>query len=143
LILKGKLERGRASLAFVREGSFTEREIDIEFEEIRSSVDAYKSSPAKWTELFTDRYLFKRLWRASLLHFMAQLSGGTSIKYSLPALFKKLGLGYRLSLLISGIESTTKISCTILEMFVIDKLGRRLTVLIGISVMALSMLVCA
>jgi hypothetical protein len=72
---------------------------------------------------------------------MAQMCGATAMKYYLPTLFKALGLGTRLSLLAGGIESTLKIGCTIIEMFVIDTLGRRFTISAGAAIMALGMLV--
>ena len=49
------------------------------------------------------------------------------MKYYLPTLFRALGLSPRLSLLAGGIESTLKIGCTVVEMLIIDKAGRRLT----------------
>ena len=72
---------------------------------------------------------------------MAQMCGATAMKYYLPTLFKVLGLGTRLSLLAGGIESTAKIGCTILDMLIIDKVGRRLTLAIGAGTMAFAMLV--
>ena len=63
------------------------------------------------------------------------------MKYYLPILFKALGLPTRLSLLAGGIESTLKIGCTIIEMLIIDRVGRRLTLVIGAAVMAFAMLV--
>lgn len=94
-----------------------------------------------WTTLFTRRSLFQRLWRAALLQFMAQMCGATAIKYYLPTLFQKLSLGYHLSLLISGVESTLKIGCTIIEMLIIDRFGRRKTMITGCIVMTVAMLV--
>jgi MFS family permease len=91
--------------------------------------------------LFTRPSLFQRLWRAALLQFMAQMCGATAIKYYLPTLFQKLSLGYHLSLLISGVESTLKIGCTIIEMLIIDRFGRRVTMITGCAVMTLAMLV--
>lgn len=72
---------------------------------------------------------------------MAQMCGATAMKYYLPTLFKALGLGRRLSLLAGGIESTLKIGCTILEMLIIDRVGRRVTLGAGAAVMAFAMLV--
>jgi hypothetical protein len=72
---------------------------------------------------------------------MAQMCGATAMKYYLPTLFKVLGLGTRLSLLAGGIESTLKIGCTILEMIIIDRVGRRITMAAGAAVMAFAMLV--
>jgi MFS family permease len=74
---------------------------------------------------------------------MAQMCGATAMKYYLPTLFNKLGLNHRLSLLIGGVESTLKIGCTIIEMLVIDKFGRRATIIAGCTVMTFAMLVRA
>jgi Sugar (and other) transporter len=138
---KGRLEQARSSLEYLREGSSDSAEIEAEFTEIKDSVEAHKASGTTWISLFTQRHLFNRLWRAALLQFMAQMCGATAMKYYLPTLFTKLGLAHQLSLLAGGIESTLKIGCTILEMLVIDKFGRRPTLIIGCAVMALSMLV--
>lgn len=63
------------------------------------------------------------------------------MKYYLPALFKALGFSHRMSLLAGGIESTLKTGCTVLEMLIIDKVGRRLTLVVGAAVMAFALLV--
>lgn len=73
---------------------------------------------------------------------MAQMCGATAIKYYLPTVFIALGLSKDLSLMASGIESTLKIGLTIMEMFIIDKIGRRNSLLIGAVVMAVAMVVC-
>jgi MFS family permease len=104
-------------------------------------VAAFKASGLDWLSLFREPSLFARLWRAALLQFMAQMCGATAMKYYLPTLFKALGLSTRLSLLAGGIESTLKIGCTIIEMFVIDRAGRRLTLAVGAGVMAFAMLI--
>jgi MFS family permease len=104
-------------------------------------VEAEKAAGTPWTALFTRRDLFQRLWRAALLQFMAQMCGATAIKYYLPGLFQTLGLGHQLSLMISGIESTLKIGCTIIEMVIIDRFGRKATIITGCAVMAFAMLV--
>lgn len=137
----GRLEQARSSLDYLREGSYDNAQVEAEFTEIKDSIEAYKASGTTWISLFTQRHLFNRLWRAALLQFMAQMCGATAIKYYLPTLFTKLGLSHQMSLLAGGIESTLKIGCTILEMLVIDKFGRRLTLITGCAVMALSMLV--
>ena len=65
------------------------------------------------------------------------------MKYYLPDLFKVLGFGTRLSLLAGGIESTLKIGCTVIEMLIIDRAGRKLTLAAGAAVMAFAMLINA
>jgi MFS family permease len=72
---------------------------------------------------------------------MAQMCGATAIKYYLPTVFLALGLSKDLSLMASGIESTLKIGCTIIEMLIIDKLGRKKTLLLGCAIMSLAMIV--
>jgi len=71
---------------------------------------------------------------------MAQMCGSTAIKYYLPTNFLALGLGKELSLLASGIESSLKVACTIMEMMIIDKAGRRRTLILGSVVMSIALL---
>jgi MFS family permease len=125
----------------LREGAFSREEIEAELNDIKQNVEAEKLTSSSWTALFTQRDLFSRLWRAALLQFMAQMCGATAMKYYLPTLFAKLGLGHQLSLLVGGIESTLKIGCTIIDMQLIDRFGRRVTLITGCVVMSLAMLV--
>lgn len=105
------------------------------------SVDEHKYSGLDWKSLFTEPPLFARLWRASLLHFLAQLCGAAAMKYYLPTLLKALGLSTRIALMAGAIEMTLKIGCSVVEMLIIDRLGRRLSLSIGCAAMALGMLV--
>ncbi|KAF2431333.1 general substrate transporter [Tothia fuscella] len=141
LVEKDRPDEARKSLLYLREGICTSSELDAELQAIQDNVTTHKISGAKWQDLFTQRDLFDRLWRAALLQFMAQMCGATAMKYYLPTLFNKLGLNHRLSLLIGGVESTLKIGCTIIEMFVIDRFGRRATIIAGCTVMTFAMLI--
>ncbi|KAI1483187.1 general substrate transporter [Daldinia eschscholtzii] len=142
LIEHGHYNRAQRSLYWLREGSFTEAEIDSELTRIREDVETHRASgEASWLSLFRDRNLFERLWRASLLQFMAQMCGATAMKYYLPTLFAKLGLPTRVTLLAGGIESTLKIGMTVIEMLLIDRLGRRVTLTAGCVAMGFAMLV--
>lgn len=91
--------------------------------------------------LFRDASLFARLWRAFLLQFMAQMCGATAIKYYLPTLLKALGLEYRLALMAGAAEMTVKIAMTIVEMWAIDRFGRRACMTGGSLIMGVAMLV--
>ncbi|RKU41825.1 hypothetical protein DL546_004274 [Coniochaeta pulveracea] len=141
LVEHGHIERAQRCLSYFREGRFTPDQISLELADIQQTVTATRASGLTWLSLFTDRSLFARLWRAALLQFMAQMCGATAMKYYLPTLFKALGLSTRISLLAGGIESTLKIGLTILNMFIIDKAGRRLTLVVGAGIMAFAMLV--
>ncbi|KAL0469634.1 general substrate transporter [Neurospora intermedia] len=142
IVEHGRTDEALKALQFYREGSFTPSQIQSELTDIKRNVSAYQAtSLKKWTSLFTNPSLFSRLWRAALLHFMAQMCGATAMKYYLPELFRVLGLSPRVSLLAGGIESTLKIGCTVLEMFVIDRVGRRMTLAVGAGIMAFSLLI--
>ena len=111
-------------------------------QDIKQNVEFHNSiTEVPWHILFTDSDLRARLWRGALLQFMAQMCGATAIKYYLPTVFLALGLSKDLSLMASGIESTLKIGCTIIEMLIIDKLGRKKTLLLGCAIMSVSMIV--
>lgn len=139
--MKGRVDEAYRSLHYFRVGSFTEDQINTELEQIKNDVPAQEPLRTRWIQLWTHHDLFQRLWRASLLQFMAQMCGATAMKYYLPTLFRKLGIEYQLSLMIGGIESTLKIACTIFEMMVIDKFGRRNTMVAGSAAMSIGMLV--
>lgn len=141
LVEHGKSRAALKTLQFYREGYFTADEVHDELVDIERSVAAFRATGLKSSSLFTDPGLFARLWRAALLQFMAQMCGATAMKYYLPVLFKALGLSPRVSLLAGGIESTLKIVCTVVEMLIIDKIGRRLTLAAGAAVMAFALMV--
>ncbi|KAK3991554.1 putative quinate permease [Cladorrhinum sp. PSN332] len=137
----GKIEEAFHTLSFYREGYYTPDQIHAELIDIERSVAVFRVSGLTWTSLFTDESLFARMWRSALLQFMAQMCGATAMKYYLPALFKALGLSHRVSLLAGGIESTLKIACNVVEMLIIDRVGRRLTLVIGAVIMAVALLI--
>ena len=143
LVEHGNIEEAFNTLTFYREGYFTPDQVHAELIDIERSVAIFRVSGLTWTSLFTDKSLFARMWRAALLQFMAQMCGATAMKYYLPALFKALGLSHRVSLLAGGIESTLKIACNVIEMLIIDRVGRRLTLVIGAVIMAFALLVSA
>ncbi|RYP73528.1 hypothetical protein DL771_003567 [Monosporascus sp. 5C6A] len=141
LVEHGHYERARRSLRWLREGRFADEQIEIELTRIQEDVEEYKASGTNWLSLFMNRNLFDRLWRASLLQFMAQMCGATAMKYYLPTLLAELGVSTRITLMIGGIESTLKIGMTIIDMFLIDRLGRRATLIGGCIAMGLGMLI--
>lgn len=141
LIEKGRIEEARRSLQYLPGQDGNAEAVEDELYQIQQDIELHHSAQkSPWTVLFTDRDLFARLWRAALLQFMAQMCGSTAIKYYLPTNFLALGLGKELSLLASGIESSLKVACTIMEMMIIDKAGRRRTLILGSVVMSIALL---
>ncbi|KAI1846144.1 hypothetical protein JX265_010522 [Neoarthrinium moseri] len=141
LVEHGHYHRAQRSLHWLREGSYTNSEMEAELNKIQDAVEEHKSSTLNWLSLFKERDLFNRLWRASLLQFMAQMCGATAMKYYLPTLLGKLGVSTRVTLLIGGIESTAKIGMTVIEMLIIDVVGRRTTLVAGCAAMSAGMLI--
>ncbi|MCJ1322900.1 hypothetical protein MMC15_008250 [Xylographa vitiligo] len=69
------------------------------------------------------------------------MCGSTAMKYYLPTNFIALGLGKEMSLLASGIESSLKVGCTVIEMILIDRAGRKTTLVLGSIIMAVALLI--
>jgi len=142
LLEKNRPEEAHKALIYLRGAEESPADVEPELHEIKANVEFHNSiAEASWFVLFTDGDLRARLWRGALLQFMAQMCGATAIKYYLPTVFLALGLSKDLSLMASGIESTLKICCTIVEMLIIDKLGRKKTLLLGCAIMSLAMIV--
>lgn len=136
------MDAAKRSLAWLRALSPTDQRVVVELEEIEQDVQQRRSATEQgWTVLFTNRPLFNRLWRAALLQFMAQMCGNTSMKYYLPSIFMSLGIERKLTLMIGGIESTLKIGCTVIDTWLVDRFGRRITLVVSCLVMSLALLV--
>lgn len=72
---------------------------------------------------------------------MAQMCGAAAMKYYLPDLLSALGIPHRLALMAGAAEMTIKIGMTVVEMWLIDRLGRRVCLVGGSIVMGVAMLV--
>ena len=126
------MDRASSVLHYFREDTIPSSSITHELHAISTGVEADRltaggrTSFALSMSLSGDPPLFARLWRAFLLQFMAQMCGATAMKYYLPTLLKSLGLEYRLALTAGAVEMTAKIGMTVVEMWIIDRFGRRI-----------------
>lgn len=141
LVEKDRLAEANSALHYLREGSFTAPAIDAELTAMITAEESHRASGLTWKSLFRERPLLARMWRAALLHFMAQMCGAAAMKYYLPTLLAGLGIGTRLALMAGAIEVTLKVGCSVLEMLVVDRWGRKGTLVIGCAAMAMGMLV--
>lgn len=91
--------------------------------------------------LFQNKQLIARLWRAFLLQFLAQMCGATAMKYYLPTLLEALGIRKQVALMAGAVEMTLKIGMTVIEMWIIDRFGRKACLVGGSLVMGVAMLV--
>lgn len=135
LVQKGHTDRARSVLTLLRDD--TPETILRELKSIKSVSRQPRQA------LLRDAALRTRLLRAFLLQFMAQMCGATAMKYYLPTLLEALGLQSRVALMAGAVEMTAKIAMTVLEMWIIDRVGRRVCLMAGCVVMAVAMLVCA
>ncbi|KAF2006049.1 general substrate transporter [Amniculicola lignicola CBS 123094] len=142
LVEHGRSAAARKSLAWLRALDPADKLVTDELREIERDVEQRKQAATSqsWTMLFTDGPLFSRFWRAALLQFMAQMCGNSSMKYYLPSIFMSLGIERKTTLMIAGVESTLKIACTVFDSWLVDRYGRRLTLVLSCIVMAFALL---
>jgi cyanate permease len=130
------------TLSYLRALDASHDIVSVEIDQIKEDIRQRNLATSQgWTVLFTSKPLFERLWRVALLHFMAQMCGNTSMKYYLPDIFMALGMSRRISLMISGIETTMKIACTLIEAMIVDRLGRRITLVAACVMMTFALMV--
>ncbi|KAF5130326.1 Quinate permease [Metarhizium anisopliae] len=145
LLEKGDGDAASQVLHYLREEAMPAEAITHELHAISADVESRRKAGTTFVSLslslFRDASLFARLWRAFLLQFMAQMCGATAIKYYLPTLLKALGLEYRLALMAGAAEMTVKIAMTVVEMWAIDRFGRRACMTGGSLIMGVAMLV--
>ncbi|KHO01571.1 General substrate transporter [Metarhizium album ARSEF 1941] len=139
LLEKGDADGASKVLRYLRQDTVPAEAITHELHAIGADVESRHAAGA--TNLFRDAGLRARLWRAFLLHFMAQMCGATAIKYYLPTLLEALGLERRTALLAGAAEMTIKIATSIVDMWAIDRFGRRTCLTGGSLIMGTAMLV--
>ncbi|KAF2453135.1 general substrate transporter [Lineolata rhizophorae] len=143
LVEHGHISRARQSLEYLRASTAESALVKEELCQIVGNVTEHRVSERSWKDLFMHRDMFERLWRAALLMFMSMMSGATAMKYYLPTNFMALGMDRQLALMAGGIESTLKIAWVIVDMFLIDRFGRRPALISGSFVMIIALLINA
>jgi MFS family permease len=73
-----------------------------------------------------------------VLGFLVQITGINAITYYSPSIFKELGWTDRTSLLVQGFVELFSVVAVVGAVLVVDRIGRRVTLLIGVGVMILS-----
>lgn len=105
--------------------------IDVD-EEVRTIIDSYKQevTAARATGIFKPRYR-KILWLAFLIAFFNQWSGINFILYYAPEILERAGLAAKESLANSIAIGGTNLIFTFVGVFLIDRIGRRVLLIIG------------
>ncbi len=143
LAMHGRTEEARRALARMRGKTESDGKVMAEFEEIRSSARAQATSKARFADLFTPA-VRPALIVAMGLFLLQQLSGINAVIYYAPTVFEHAGFSSTTNTILAtaGI-GVVNVLMTVVGMVLIDRLGRRLLLLIGFAGTAVALGVIA
>ncbi|KAJ7959776.1 Sugar transport protein [Quillaja saponaria] len=126
LIERGKEEQGRKTLKKIR----GVEDVEEEFQEIVLATQFAKKNKDSY------RTLMKRTSRPQLIcgtifHLFQQFTGINVVMFYAPVLFQTMGFGGSASLLSAVITGVVNATATLLAIFTVDKVGRRLLLIEG------------
>ncbi|MHA7057534.1 sugar porter family MFS transporter [Aquimarina sp. M1] len=121
LISKGKFDEAQNTLKVIN--------VNVHFEEFVQEIQEKDAIPVK-EHIFLKKYRFP-LILAFLIAFFNQFSGINAFLYYAPRIFEEAGLGEETALLSSIGIGVTNLIFTLLGVFLIDRLGRRLLMYVG------------
>ncbi|OLN96214.1 putative quinate permease 3 [Colletotrichum chlorophyti] len=151
LVKQGKVEQATSVMAYIRhlpeDHEYVYREVyDIQAA-LQEELEATKGTT--WYGKVKELVLVPRnlycLWLATMCQILAQWSGAGSITLYAPDLFKILGIsGNNLGLLVTAVFGVVKlISAVVCALFLVDVIGRKRALLIGVSLQGISMVYVA
>lgn len=129
-LLKGLRERGVAALRKIEPPEL----VDARLAEIDEDL---ASSSGKVRELFTKRFA-KATFFVIGFGFLVQITGINAIIYYAPIIFQSIGLPITEAILVGAVIQVAAFIAEIVAFFVVDRAGRRPTLLIGVAAMAVS-----
>lgn len=121
LIERNKLEEGRAVLKKIRGVDH----VDLEFDSIVVACDQAKQITNPYRKLMK-RESRPPLVIAIILQIFQQFSGINAIMFYAPVLFQTVGFGNDASLLSSVITGIVNVASTMVSIYAVDRLGRKL-----------------
>ncbi|KKK19854.1 hypothetical protein AOCH_000572, partial [Aspergillus ochraceoroseus] len=144
LAKRGRHEEALQSLIWIRGGEDTE-EVRAEMAEILDGIAAevQATEGVTWTELRfpANRY---RMMITVTIQIGVQLTGNTSLAYYAPQIFAAVGASAKNVLLITGFFGVVKVvGCLIFLLFLVERVGRRWSLVVGAFAMGSLMLTVA
>ncbi len=106
--------------------------------EIRQSLES-KKEKVKWNSLFSKKLRFVMLIGFAIAFFQ-QITGINAIMYYAPTIFEQAGGETESSFLQAVIVGLTNLTFTILAIYLIDSLGRKMLLMIGTALMAIALI---
>ncbi|KAI5919140.1 general substrate transporter [Camillea tinctor] len=151
LIKKGNVEKATENMARIRHLPPDDIYVVSEINAIRAAheeeLEATKGSSSLGVlkEMFLVPSNLYRLYLSIMVQFLSQWSGAGSITLYAPDLFKILGItGENESLLVTAVFGVVKFVAAILcALFLVDVIGRKRALLVGITLQAISMVYIA
>ncbi len=138
LFVKGKIEEAKEVLVKLHGKTMA----DLEVETITSNINKEKGNKnASISELFKPAIRFILIVGLTI-GVLQQITGINAIYFYATSIFKQTGIGTDAAFASGVLLSFTTVVFTIVAMFLIDKLGRRPLLLIGIGGIAISLLLC-
>ncbi|KAH8174180.1 sugar transporter domain-containing protein [Sarocladium implicatum] len=146
LFMVGRRNEAIENLVALRGLPATHPRVDHEIKDIEQDISEGAEldlSPHTWTgmrnqvrQTFTIKSNFRRLVQAMILYALPQLSGGNSIGSYFVPILTSIGIagGRSYNMMITGFYAMTKFFyALIVSFFIVDVLGRRMSLLVGTS----------
>ncbi len=131
-------KQGKGSLALrILERINGHRHAQLELEDIRDSL---KNETGSMRQLFQGKYRMALLVGV-VLAILQQVTGINAIMYYAPEIFKQTGAGTDASLTQTIIVGAVNLVFTLVSLWLIDRVGRKVLLLIGAALMTVSLLV--
>jgi sugar porter (SP) family MFS transporter len=127
-VMQGRMDEARRTLARTDPEADTEQEL----EEIRDDLRAQRGGSV--TGMVRKPYLRATIF-VVVLGFLVQITGINAITYYSPSIFKELGWSDTTSLLVQGFIELFSVFAVVGAVMVVDRIGRRATLLTGVGVM--------
>lgn len=133
MIDHGHPEKGLQTLAKLHaHGNQDDAWVRAEFDQIQDAITYEHENEAKsYMELFTNKSSFRRLFIACALQASVQMTGVSAIQYYSVTIFSKMGISTNDTLKYQGLSSLIALCAQALCILLIDKFGRRWTLIIG------------
>jgi sugar porter (SP) family MFS transporter len=132
LLRKGKSDEARKILNRIRVSHEVEPEIN--------AVLSTDTSPIPFKAIFSNPHLFRILGVGLTIAVMQQVTGINTIIYYAPTIFKLAGFQTTSAILVTTAVGVVNVLFTIIVLPLVDKLGRRRLLFIGLSGMIASLM---